>query len=418
MAYSVVKRGAVLVGTETSFGAGASELGYVRVEEATMGLGREYQTGSDMKQDDSRDPGTWLATSGEVSLKGGLHPQRNTWPTAKPTEGDQCPMVNVIEGCMGEAKAGGYGVTATTGNTATKLKFPALVGETPAPTPTEMGFKAGEFVFVRNANAPNILGAQVIKEVSDAGYEVILRGPLPGVPGASAIAYGGYSIPKQAMASLPSYEIVIKGSAAFDKRRALGCTMKGLKINAPATKTPTFEASYFAAKIVPPTVAEDGGAPGVQDYDFPEPAQVLFGGLYAYDGVTNTKLDGSFAIDLGVKNSVVQGVNDVDPNGVAGNILTARDVTTDLTPSYESNVWYALMDAPANTMITGWFGRGAQVFAFQLPAGELMATPDDGAEDDHKTVGLKFGDAAYTGDVGTFSGTDAGNKSCVLGFLG
>lgn len=415
MAYSVQKRGEPQIGKETTFGAGASELKTMRLEECTIPLGREYQTGNDIKQDDSRDPGTWLNVAGDITIKGSLHPQQNVWPTGASVDSDIAPVTIPFEACLGEGKRGGYGVLAGS-STTTLLKFPTTEG---ADTPSEMGFVPGEMIYVRAAGANNILGCNVIKSVDDVANTITLRSPLPSAPLTGAIVYGGYSLPKQDMTTLEGYEIKHLGSAAFDVRRGLGCTIKSLKVDAPyGAKTATFDATFWAALLVPPTASETGGAPSVASYPYPEGAQVANGGIWVWDGTTNHKIEGGFSLDFGVKNSPIGGIHGTDPNGYSGAVLTGRDITLEVQPAYTGNTYLDWMDtAPAACVVTFWWGKGAQVIGGQIPAAILVDTPADGTDGEAKTLVLKFGDGSYTGDTGTFDGQDAGNKSFVMGWL-
>lgn len=420
MAYYRSKRGAIWGESETAFGAGgAGSPTYLKTKEFSAPIGLEYAPGDDITQKDVEDIGSILYKPGELTLKMGMHPQQSAWPTGAPVEGENNPIVGLLEGVLGTVFDGGYGVTHTTGNSTTVLAFPTGEG---VDTPTEMGFVPGEFVFVRNANGTNIVGANVVKTVDDVLNKVTLRSPLPAIPGSQAIVYGGYTVAKLPMTTVPSYEFIVSGEGAFDHQHLFGCCCKSLSIEAPHGGLATLSATYSCAAPTPPVAGENGGAPDNQTYSYPETPQVLFGGLYLHDATgagTTYKLEGGVNIDLGVELQPVEGVHGVDPNGIAGYCLTARTIRVKLQPAYTSNALYALFASPpsAGLTVTGWWGRGAQVWAFQIPNAILVSPPKKADKNGISMLEVEFGCAAYAGDTGTFDDADAGNKPFCIGVL-
>jgi hypothetical protein len=415
MAYSIVKRGAFYAGPEDSFGAGSSNLMYFRLTECKLPVGREYREGAEIKQDDARDPGQFLEVADETNLKGELHPNMAEWPNSQMGEGALVPDVYLLEAAFGSHKAGGYGVLKASGSSATVLQFPD--GEHDE-TPTTMGFKAGEWVYVRTPSAANIMGAQTIAKVDDVLNQLTLTAPLPATPAASSIVYGGASLPKQAITTPQSYELIDEGSGNWDRRQALGAVLKSLKIVAPYGGIPTIETTLWCARPIQPQAGEEGAAPGVEAWPWEEAKQVLHGGLYIWDGSENRKIDRGFEINVENTLGPVGGINDLDPNGYVAVVRTKQDITVKLEPSYEDNDLYGWMDAaPTAMVVTGWFGAGPGVWSFQVRAGVLVAVPDDGEDESVKTTPIVIGDGTYSGDTGTFGATDAGNKSFCMGCL-
>jgi len=64
--------------------------------------------------------------------------------------------------------------------------------------------------------------------------------------------------------------------------------------------------------------------------------------------------------------------------------------------------------------LTCWFGIGAAVEGFQVPAAILVQTPKRAEEKGKLHYDLVLGAGAYTGDTGTFSAAQAGNKPFML----
>lgn len=417
---SNAKRGAVWAGPETSFGAGASELSYIKVKEFQTPTGLDYQPADDIVQEDAEDAGSVLYVGGELSLKGGLHPCLTAFPTAKPGENQYPPMAGNLSAVLGEPLAGGYGVTDTTGNSATELAFPSA-----GSTPTSMGFKCGELVWVKNAAGTNVLGVNAIKTVNDSTKKLTLRSPLPGIPGSQAVVYGGHSWAKLPIAAAPSYEIVTSGEAAFDHQHFLGCCIKALSLDAPHGGTATLSATYQVAQPVPPASGETGGAPTSQAYPWPGAPQVLFGGLWLHDHTgagTSYKIEGGVSIEFGVDLQPVGGLHGTDPLGTAGFVITERKIRVKVTPAYTSNALFALFENPptAGLTLSGWWGRGAASWGFNVPNATIVSAPKKTDKNGVAMLEIEFGCAAYSGDTDDgygFAADEAGDKPFVIGVL-
>ena len=412
MAYYRSKRGAFFIGEESSFGAGSVAQVYLKAKEVSMPSGMEYQAGDDIVQKDAEDAGSVLYQPGDVVVKCGLHPFTTAWPTAKPSLGSKPPISHTLKAVLGGVLAGGYGVS-TSGHTTTVIQFDPY-----GDTPSTLGFKVGEPVYVRNSGALNILGANVVKTVDDVGNTITLRSPLPAVPGTAAIVYGGYCWPKLPTGTAQSYQATYKGEAATHVQQAYGCCAAAASIAAPYRGLAELSITFRSAQPLPMILAESGGAPSPQTYSYPEASQVLNGGLYLYNGVSSTKLAGGIDVDFGVELQEVPGVNGVDPNGIAGYLLTARKIRLKLNPAYTDNaIIDTFQNPPASAVLTGWWGRGAAVWTFQIPAAMLVTPPELNDESNVLHNRLEFGCGEWTGDTGAFSDAEAGDKPFVLGCL-
>jgi len=412
MAYYHTKRGALFIGEEDSWGAGSSSLAYVQTKEFSIPVGMEYSDPQNITQSDVEDQGSVLYQPGDISFKMGLHPYTSTWPTAKCVIGSIPPISQVLQAILGGTKAGGYGVT-TIGNTTTVLQFDIYDD-----TPTDLGFVEGEAVWVRNPDETNVLGANVISDVDDVAFTITVRSPLPSTPADAAIVYGGFCNPKLATSQVASQEVKWTGEATTDVRQALGCIASQASIEAPYRGLAELTAGFRSARPVPPDIAESGGAPSDQTYNYPEASQVLFGGLYLWDGSENRKITGGASINFSIDAVDIPGIHGTDPNGIADIILAARKIRVKIKPAYADNDLIDMFqNPPASMVLTGWWGRGSASWMFQVPAGMLVSSPnwtDEGGAIHHE---LEIGTGAYTGDTGTGGATDAGDKPFVIGML-
>jgi hypothetical protein len=163
---------------------------------------------------------------------------------------------------------------------------------------------------------------------------------------------------------------------------------------------------------------ESGGAPGEQTYNYPEASQVLAGGLYLWDGVTNRALAGGVKLDYGIELTEVEGIHGVHPNGIQGYVLSARKIRVSLEPAYQDNdLWDLFRNPPASSVLTAWWGRGANAWGFCLPQAMQVKPPDKVGKENVSRLNLVFGAAKYSGDTGAGSDATAINKSCVIGQL-
>jgi hypothetical protein len=412
MAYYRTKRGALFIGVEDSWGAGSSSLDYVKTKEVTIPMGMEYNDPENITQSDVEDQGSVLYQPGDISFKMGLHPYTTTWPTAKPSILLNPPVSKVLAAILGGTKAGGYGVT-TTGNSTTVLQFDPY-----GDTPTDLGFVEGEPVWVRESGATNVLGANVIDDVDDVAFTISLRSPLPSAPGDASIVYGGFCNPKLATSEVESQEVKWLGEATTDVRQCLAAIANSASIEAPYRGLAELTVGFRSARPVPPDIAESGGAPADQAYSYPEASQVLFGGLYIWDGSENRKITGGVSIDFGIDAIDIPGIHGTDPNGIADIILASRKIRVKIKPAYVDNDLIDMFqNPPASMVLTGWWGRGAASWMFQVPAGILVSPPnwtDEGGAIHHE---LEIGTGAYSGDTGTGGATDAADKPFVIGML-
>jgi hypothetical protein len=405
------KRGALLIGESASWGQPAAAQNYIKTKEVTTPAGEEYRPGDDITQKDAEDIGAQLLAPGDLSFKMGLHPWSSTWPTAKPILGAAPPISHPLKAILGGVFAGGYGVTSS-GNTTTVLQFSAY-----GVTPTVMGFVRGQGVFVRDSGATNVLGFNVIKDLDDLAFTITLRHPLPSAPGNAAVVYGAYSWPKLPTATPQDYQITWLGEAASDKCDCYGCVAGSGSIAAPFRGVAELSVGFHCAQPIPMVLGESGGNPAVQTYDYPDASQVIAGGLYLWDGASLLKLNGGANIDFGVESTPVDGINGVDPNGIAGYVMTARKIRIKLDEHLyhgANTLFDYFRNPPATSMLTGWWGRGPAAWGFQIPACMLVNPPAKGDKDGALLSKLEFGAAEYTGDTGSFADDVAGDKPFVL----
>lgn len=420
MAYYRTTRGSVWIGPEDTttpaWGGGSSSLEYLKTQEVTTaaGQGVEYSEITNITQEDVEDQGSYLTVPGDITLKTGLHPWSNTWPTAKPVDGNEPPISNLLESVFGGVNSGGYGVTSA-GNTADVLQFD------PYDPLDDLGFAPGDMIFVRNPGAANIIGANVIKSIDTGDSEITLRSPLPSIPENGAIVYGGYSFAKLPAAQADSYEIEYRGEATTDVRQHLACVPTSLTIDAPYRGQATISVTYRSAAPTPMDVDESGGNPDTQTYPYPEASQVL-GGLSYYVGTNALKFTGGISITAEIEAADVNGIWNDDPNGIANILMMSRKVRVVLTPAYEDNHVFDSFRVPnAISVLTGWFGRGAAVWGFQIPQALFVAAPAFGDESGVLTTETTWGCGAYSGDTvqapGTIGAGDPGDKSFVIAML-
>ena len=411
MAYYRKDRGALWIGPESGWGDGSAALVYVKTKEIKTSMGMEYNDPQNITQSDVEDQGSILYQPGDCGFKMGLHPFTSTWPSAAPLIGNKPPVSEVLESLLGGTKAGGYGVT-TTGNTTTVLQF-----DNAGDSPTTLGFVEGEGVFVREPSAANVLGYNVISDVDDAAFTITLRSPLPSAPADASIVYGGFSNPKLASSSSSSYEVIWKGESTTDIRQHLACIPSAASLSAPYRGLAELDVTYRSARPVPMDLVTTH-VPADQAYAYPEAAQVLFGGLYLYDGVTSHKLTGGIDIDFGVESADVAGIHGVDPNGVADILLNQRKIRVKVNPAYADNALIDLFEnPPASAVLTGWWGRGSRPWGFQIPAAVIAAPPEFGDDGGILNHGFEIGTGAYTGDTGSGGESDAADKPFVISVL-
>jgi|GEM_PF-4834025 hypothetical protein len=413
--YSIVGRGGAFFAGEATYGGGADgELQYIRLNECIIPSAMAFEESAAMKQGDYRNPGTWLSDAKEFNATADFHAHMSTWPAAKIDTASISPLWQLIGGLLGNPVSGGMGTLKATGSTAKVLQFPDSGPY--AVVPSELGFKPGEGLAVRNPGESCILGFADIEEVDDAAYTVVLRAPLKAEPTGEATVYGGFTIPKLEWDEdvLLSAEFQTLGGAEFDVRKAIGVTTKQIVIDCPFGQKPTITLSLHGHPQ-PLVLSETGGNPGIQSYPYPEATQVLHGGLYAYYDDTLVALEGGFKITIDCEHSPIRGIHCADPNGYQAPVCAGRPIQVELAPAHKGNEWHQLQYSPSVIHLRGWFGFGPMVIAWAMPAATLIAPVGDGTEGQTKTNTLTFGDGAYTGDVGTFDPEeDAGNASFML----
>jgi len=412
--YPRTMRGQFEIRESASWGADTGTWTYLKTKEVGFPSGLDYVEGDDITQEDAEDVGSVILTPGDVTMRCGLHPAVSSWPTLAPVIGDMPPIFVPLKSLMGLVTVGGYGVT-TTGNTTTVLQFD-IYGS----TPSALGWKPSDPILVRNAGESNIMGANVVKEVDDLAFTVTLVSPLPSAPGDGAICYGGFAAPKISTDTSVPVDTRWTGEATYDVRKALSSLPSSAQISAPYRGLAELSMTFHSAQPIPPDASESGGGAVSQTYDYPEASQVIAGGLYHWDGSSNRKLTGGIEIDFGVELSDVDGINAVDPNGIAAMVLTARKIRVSVKPALTSDahaLWEIFQNPTTDSVLTGWWGTGPRAWMFQVPQATIMAVPDWGDEGGKVILEATFGAAKYTGHDGSASPTTGIDSPFVLASL-
>lgn len=415
-----VKRGQFEIRESASWGADSGAWTYMKLKEQTMPPGLDYVEGDDITQYDAEDVGSVLLAPGDVTLRSGLHPAVSEWPAVKPIIGNLPPIYTLLKSLMGTATAGGYGVT-TTGNTASVLQFDSY------DTLSALGYLEGDLVYLREPGAAGIIWASAIADVDDLNFQITLRHPVAAAacangsePADETIVYGGFNVPKITTDVSVPLDLRWTGEAAYIQRKALSCLPSAASISAPHRGLAELSMTFRSALPAPPDASESGGGVSLQTYSYPETSQVIKGGLYHWDGSTNRKLTGGMEIDFGVELSEVGGVNAVDPLGIAAFVLTARKIRVRVSPAMNSDayaLWDIFQNPPTTSILTGWWGIGQRVSAFQIPQAAIVSVPSESDGEGKVMIEAEFGASPYTGDTGSPSGSTGVDAPFVLGSL-
>ncbi len=364
----------VHVGSETTFGGGCANdethpLIYLRTREFKQPTGRDVVANSYGAATDAEDAVTPILAPGDVEFKMDLTRALASFPTAAPDSAAAPPWIDTLGyGGLGAIPtAGGYGVLDGI-STSTVLQFD-IYGDTPA----TMGFAVGQAVYVRTADAAQILGASMITAVSNTVFTVTVSPPLPSAPATGSTVYGGHDLMLSTLADQPSVEIEHKGEAAYNHQRNYGCSVSKCVISAPAKGLAEIQVGFRSAA---PTPLNTGGAATTQTWTWGDGIQTFGGGLYLYDGSTSHKILGGLNIDFGLGQTELPGVHGTDPNGIAGFVRSKFAPRIKIEPSYVSNALRDLFHAPTTTMsLQFWAGTGAASWCVIVPAVRVATPP-------------------------------------------
>jgi len=401
--------GALLIGPETGFGAGANpaHLGYFRARNIARPAGREIKGTENRVQGEGQDVPSILRQPGELSFEMDVYCPTSTFPTVAAPEPTFTPFVSVAAALLGDEDWCPVLATVIAGCTTTVLKFDTAYGA----APSVLGFSVGDPIFVRASGSDRVLGFNCVQEIDDVLFTVTLRSPLPSAPAAGALVYGAAYAPLEADYDLPSYEVVDLGDKVYNRQRHLGNVVSNLTLNFPFRDLASMAVTMQCALPVPPEAAEAGGSPAKQAWTLGNGGQVIDGGLYLWDGSTNHKIAGGLEIDLGAQVVERPGVHGIDPNGIGGYDRVVVNPVVKIQPNYLSNELFTLADTEGQTFVlTFWAGRGARCVGLQMPASFISKFPELTARDGVMDLTIELGMQDYAGD-GTGSGS---NKNCGL----
>jgi hypothetical protein len=414
MGKSIERTGALFIGPSAAWGQAAAGLTYLRAGKVKLPAGRTINPSEYDGQLDLVDRPYVLREPGTVEFETGVFPAQSAWPTGDPSAWDPAtgnPTNLLLSAFLGDVHEQVY-LGATTGvSTATVLAFDAYEAAI-------ANLEIGAPIFVRAADADSVLGANCVQSVDYAAGTVTLRSPLPSAPAVGSLVYGCYWNALCPKSTVQDFEITRLGSGNYNRQQNLGCAVSKCVILAPFRKQAMMQMAFLAANPIPPAAAESGGEPTVQTWAWGEAVEVLCGGIYLWDGVTNHKIQGGIELDFGINLVENPGIHGVDPNGVDSFTLEKRQPVAKIQPNYLSNDLFTLADTqPTTLVLTAWFGRGARCVMFQFPGAIVQKWPEYTGRDGVVDLSIEIGASGYTGDTGDAGADDAVDKGMVFGVL-
>lgn len=405
--------GAVVMGPEASFGAGATETYYYRARDISYPIGRTIEGGENLVQRDAQDRPSVLRDPGELEFTMDVYPAASAWPEGPGSREERSPLTEMCATMLGMQNARSIYAVCGGGSSTTVIQLDPY-GDSPA----NCGIAEGDPVWFRASGADRVLGFNTVQSIDNGNKRITLVSPLPSAPSAGCEIYGSYYASLEDGYDLVTCGVDFLGDKAYNKQANKGVAFSNAVISFPFRKLASVKFTGKAALPIPPTAAESGGSPAQQAWALGNGSQVIDGGIYLWDGSTNHKIEGGGELDLGINVVERPGINGVDPNGIAGYDRENVNPTVKLQPNYLSNALFTLADSEASDLVlTVWWGRGPRVVGFQIPAVYFKKFPERTDRDGLVDLSIELGMLPYSGHSGTSLSTNNVNKSLVIATL-
>lgn len=406
--------GALLIGPEATFGAGSNSLTYYRAREISQPVGRKIEGGENLVQRDAQDRPSVLREPGDMEFTMDVYPAASDWPTGPASSDEARSATTELLGVMlGQQCIGELFATCGAGSTTRVIQLDPY-GDTPA----DAGIVEGDPVWFRASGADRVLGFNTVQSIDNGNKRITLVSPLPSAPASGCEIYGSVYSALNDGFDLVSAQADVVGDKTYNRQSNKGVVLSNAVLSFPFRQLASIKYSAKVALPIPPTAAESGGSPAQQVWADGNGSQVIDGGIYLWDGTNNVKIEGGGELDFGVNVVERPGINGVDPNGIAGYDRENVNPVVKLQPNYLSNAFYTLADSEtSNLVLTVWWGRGARVVGFQIPAVYFKKFPERTDRDGLVDLSIELGMLPYSGHSGTSTANNNVDKSLVVASL-